>query len=229
MTGDEAERRHSRALEPELITDPDIKAKAEAANGLRQYDYAVQSVQTAIERKPFRLRPSFILALQREALQGISSYAGLFRPAAVEIQHSAHEPPGAHLVAELVEDLCDYVNDHWESESAIHLAGYVMWRLNWIHPFADGNGRTSRSLSFCVLSIKLSSVLPGTPTLPELVIQHRADYEAALDAADVAAREGLVDVSAMERLIEVLLAKQLARVYEMARASGASGSPLQSA
>jgi hypothetical protein len=72
-------------------------------------------------------------------------------------------------------------------------------------------------------------VLPGTPTLPELVIQHRADYEAALDAADVAAREGLVDVSAMERLIEVLLAKQLARVYEMARASGASGSPLQSA
>jgi Fic family protein len=123
---------------------------------------------------------------------------------------------GAHLVQELVEDLCEYVNTHWEDASAVHLAAYVMWRLNWIHLFADGNGRTSRVLSFFVLSTKLGTVLPGTPTLPELVIQHRADYEDALDLADEAWKEQRVDVSAMERLIESLLAKQLARVYEMA-------------
>ena len=40
--------------------------------------------------------------------------------------------------------------------------------------------------------------------------------EAALDAADEACKEGRLDVSSMERLIEALLAKQLARVYEMA-------------
>ncbi len=54
------------------------------------------------------------------------------------------------------------------------------------------------------------------PSLPELVIQYRTDYEDALDQADEACKEGRVDVSAMERLIESLLAKQLARVYEMA-------------
>ena len=53
MTVEESERRHSRALEPELISDPKLKAEAEAANGLRQYDLAVQAVQTAIERQPF--------------------------------------------------------------------------------------------------------------------------------------------------------------------------------
>ena len=216
MSADDGDRRHSRALEPDLINDPIEKAKAEAANGLRQYDLAEQSILTAIERRPYRLRLSFILSLQREALQGISAYAGLFRPAAVEIQHSKHVPPGAHLVPELVEDLCDYVNQHWDEASAIHLAAYVMWRLNWIHPFADGNGRTSRILSFCVLSIKLGTILPGTPTLPELVIQHRADYESALDAADDAWLREEVDVSLMERLISSLLAKQLHHVYEMA-------------
>jgi hypothetical protein len=48
------------------------------------------------------------------------------------------------------------------------------------------------------------------------VIQHRDAYEDALDLADEALRTNQVDVSAMEQLIESLLAKQLARVYEMA-------------
>jgi Fic family protein len=122
----------------------------------------------------------------------------------------------ARLVPELVEDLCDYVNQHWDAESALHLAAYVMWRLNWIHPFADGNGRTSRVLSFFVLSTKVGVVLPGTPTFPELVIGHRTDYENALDEADAAWKENRVGVAAMENLISSLLAKQLAHVHELA-------------
>jgi hypothetical protein len=30
--------RHSRALDAELITDPDLKAQREVSNGLRQFD-----------------------------------------------------------------------------------------------------------------------------------------------------------------------------------------------
>jgi hypothetical protein len=41
MTGEERDRRDSRALEPELITDPQAKAAAEARNGFRQYDAAI--------------------------------------------------------------------------------------------------------------------------------------------------------------------------------------------
>jgi hypothetical protein len=149
MASGQRETRHSRALEPELVTDPQRKAEAEAANGLRQYDFAVKSVRQALERQPFRLRPSLISSFQREALQGISGYAGVFRPASVEIRGSEHQPPGAHLVSELIEDLCDYVNDHWDSSSPIHLAAYVMWRLNWIHPFAHSPMVTDVHLEFC--------------------------------------------------------------------------------
>lgn len=52
--------------------------------------------------------------------------------------------------------------------------------------------------------------------LPELVVEHRSLYEDALDAADDAWKAGRLDVSKMETLIDSLLAKQLARVYEMA-------------
>jgi Fic family protein len=208
-------KRDSRALEPALITDPKLKAEAEARNGLRQYDAGINSVRTALERGgAFKLRPSLILALHREALAGISVFAGNFRPAGVAIEGSKHKPVDAHLVPELIESMCDHVNDEWEISTPIHLAAYLMWRLNWIHPFADGNGRTSRVLSYVVLSIRAGFVLPGTPTIPDQIVDNRGPYFDALDAADAACRSGNVDVSKMEELLGALLAKQLAGFYE---------------
>jgi Fic family protein len=154
--------------------------------------------------------------LQREALAGISAYAGNYRPGGVAIEGSKHEPVGAHLVPELVEDMCDYVNDHWNESAPIHLAAYLMWRLNWIHPFADGNGRTSRVVSYVVLSIRAGAILPGTPTIPDQIVDNRNPYFEALDAADAACREGKIDVSKMENLLATLLAKQLAGFYQAA-------------
>lgn len=211
-----SDRRDSKALEPELIKDPQERAKAEARNGLRQYDAGVRAIQTALERSPFKLRLSLILALHREALQGISTYAGNFRPGGVKIEGSQHEPVGAHLVPELVEEMCDYVNDNWERSTPIHLGAYVMWRLNWIHPFADGNGRTSRITSYVVLSIRAGYVLPGTPTIPDQIVDNRQPYFDALDAADAAYKSGQLDLSKMEDLLGSLLAKQLANFYQEA-------------
>jgi fido (protein-threonine AMPylation protein) len=216
MTNEKIEKRDSRALEPLLITDPLAKAEAEARNVLRQYDSGISTIQTALERGAFRLRPSLILALHREALAGISRFAGNFRPAGVEIQGSKHEPVGAHLVPELIEDMCEYVNEHWDESTPIHLAAYIMWRLNWIHPFADGNGRTSRIVSYVILSIRAGAVLPGTSTIPDQIVDNRTPYFDALDCADVAWREGRLDVSKMEALLGALLARQLTSFYQAA-------------
>lgn len=216
MAREPIEKRDSRALEPQLITDPQARAEAEARNVLRQYDAGIAAIQSALERRSFKLRPSLILALHREALIGISIFAGNFRPAGVEIKGSRHQPPGAHLVPELVEDLCDYVNERWGQSTPIHLASYVMWRLNWIHPFADGNGRTSRIVSYVVLSIRAGAILPGTPTIPDQIVDNRNPYFDALDAADVAWKEGRVDVSKMEEMLGALLARQLTGFYRSA-------------
>ncbi|WP_262272291.1 Fic family protein [Microvirga yunnanensis] len=216
MSNTESEKRDSKALEPELIKDPKLKAEAEALNGLRQYDAGIAAIQAALDRGSFKLRPSLVLGLQREALTGISMYAGNFRPAGVEIKGSKHQLPGAHLVPELIEDMCDYVNDRWEETTPIHLGAYIMWRLNWIHPFADGNGRTSRILSYVVMSIRAQTILPGTPTIPDQIVENRNPYFDALDSADEAWAEGRVDVSEMEDLLAGMLARQLAGFYQLA-------------
>ena len=79
-------------------------------------------------------------------------------------------------MADEVQTMCEYVNENWTGKSAAHLAAYVLWKMNWIHPFADGNGRTARAVSYVVLSIKLDGLLPGTPTIPEQIATDKRPY-----------------------------------------------------
>jgi Fic family protein len=81
--------------------------------------------------------------------------------------------------------------------------------MNWIHPFADGNGRTARAVSYVVLSIKLDSLLPGTPTIPEQIASNKDPYYKALEDADKAWASKKIDVSALEGLVGDMLARQL--------------------
>jgi Fic family protein len=152
------------------------------------------------------------MGLNRLALEGINRYPGVYRPCPIEIQGSKHAPPPPYLVPELVEELCDYVNTNWD-RTPIHLASYIMWRLNWIHPFVDGNGRTTRIVSFVVLCVRLGYRVPGSPTIPEQIAKDKKPYYAALEMADAAYQsEKKIDLGSMEALLEKLLATQLASV-----------------
>jgi Fic family protein len=91
-----------------------------------------------------------------------------------------------------------------------------MWRLNWIHPFADGNGRTSRAASYLVLCVRSGSALPGTNTIPEQISKAKASYYDALEAADQACLKGRLDLSALEDLLSTALAAQLADFHRTA-------------
>jgi Fic family protein len=162
-----------------------------------------------------------IQSLHREALNGLSQFSGNWRPAGVEIGQSKHTPPAAHLVAELIEDMCDHINENWRAKSPIHLAAYVMWRLNWIHPFDDGNGRTSRAVSYLVLCIRSGMALPGRNTIPEQISTNKEPYYKALEAADEADRAGKIEVSALEGLMSNYLAAQLVSIFNSAQADQA--------
>jgi Fic family protein len=122
-------------------------------------------------------------------------------------------------VAAFVEEMCDYVNEKWSQQTAIHLASYAMWRLNWIHPFDDGNGRTSRMLSYVILCVRSGQHLPGKNTIPEQISKDKTPYYMALDAADDACRDDRVDVSVLEELLSGMLANQLVEVYQDATGS----------
>jgi Fic family protein len=210
------EDRHSKALQPPSTSDPEEVARLEAKNGIRQFDAAINYIESVLQSaRPRVLRPSLISSMNRFALEGITEFAGIYRPGDIEIGKSNHKPPGAHLVSELVEELCDYVNENWTRYSPIHLAAYILWRLNWIHPFVDGNGRTTRIVSFIVLCIRVGYRLPGSNTIPDQIARHKKPYYEALERADAAYEENQrIDVSAMEGLVSTLLANQLANILK---------------
>jgi hypothetical protein len=80
MEGEEQDR-HSKALDAELIADPDERARVEARNGLEQFDAVIELIDYFSDpEQKFKLRPSQLLHLHRIALKGLSSYAGNFRP-----------------------------------------------------------------------------------------------------------------------------------------------------
>jgi Fic family protein len=194
-----------------------IIAELEVENGLRQFDLAIDIVKTFLEPvRPFALRPSVVQQLQSVAVQGIEPYPGEWRIGPARITKSKHIHPGAHLVSFLVQEMCDYVNDNLHEKTAFHLAAYVMWRLNWIHPFSDGNGRTSRLTSYIVLCAALNALLPGSPSIPQQIQDDRTTYFRALEHADAAYETGQVDVSEMEKALRNMLAKQLLSVIEQA-------------
>ena len=168
------------------------------------------------------MRHGPILQLHKAALDGLHLSAGTFRNTAVKIGGSLHQPPEAAFVSDEVQLMCEYVNDHWATKSAVHLAAYVLWKMNWIHPFADGNGRTARAVSYVVLSIKLDSLLPGTPTIPDQIADNKQPYYKALEAADREWAKEKVDVSGLETVIEGMLAQQL--INAVKRASGEASS-----
>lgn len=210
--------RHSIAEQPSLISDPIEEAQRESENAIAQFDRVLDLIdEVARDSRPFRLRTSMILDLHRIALDGLSSHAGNFRPANVSIGQSKHTPPPAHLVPSLIEEMCDHVMDNFNSAQALHLCAYVMWRLNWIHPFTDGNGRTSRALAYFVLCAKIGYRLPGQETLPEQIARDKGPYYHALEQADQHWLGERIDLSDLEQLLDKCLAAQLLSAYEDAK------------
>jgi Fic family protein len=214
--------RKSEAEIPPLIEDPVELAKREASNALDQFDWAMEELNRWIKAAQPTLKLSVLLKLHRLAMDGIDRYAGNFRPASVAIKGSSHVPISGDDVPRYVEEMLDYVSENWSSRTAIHLSSYVMWRLNWIHPFADGNGRTSRILSYLVLCGRLNQSLPGTHTIPEQISENKGPYYQALEDADRHFKKGVVNVSSMENLLEKYLANQLVQVHEQATGSMAN-------
>ncbi len=210
--------RHSKADFVELITDPTEKAQREAENGVRQFRAALDIIVSNIvpSSGAFRLKQATILLLNQEALQGIHPLAGTYRNSHVSIGQSKHVPPPHIEVPDHIAEMCAYVNDHWDEKGAIHLASYLLWRLNWIHPFADGNGRTARVVSYLVLSIKLKSLLPGLPTIPDQIAADKVPYYRALEMADGLWQQGILSLATMEEMLEGMLANQLLNATEEA-------------
>lgn len=208
------EDRSSQPQDVNEFQDPREIALAEAENSLRQFDAAMGELDKWISDSNYKFRPSLILTLNRIVLRNISRYAGVFRPGDMKITGSDHQPPTGEEVPAAVEEFCEFIESNFETQSAVFLSAYALWKLNWIHPFVDGNGRTSRIVSYLILCAKLGYRVNGTNTVPDQISSKKAPYYKALEAADKAHQKGKIDVSELEDMLDGMLAAQLLSVHK---------------
>ena len=182
----------------------------EAENGVRQARrLAVLIGEGLTAPATFHLSTPTLCELNRHAVEGVTPTAGHFRERSdLEILGSRHLLPGHEDVPTLVTEACNLVHERWE-EDPLFLAAYVLWRICWIHPFEDGNGRTARAASYLVLSVRLGFELPGRLPIPARIKHAPIAYTRALEAADAAWSRGLLDVSVMQELLAFYLEAQL--------------------
>lgn len=168
-----------------LLCEPERKAELEARNGVDQLDYITDLVDSGAKE----LRESHVLGLQAIAIRDVYPCGGKYRDATkdVFIQNSKHKVPACAFVPVLVRDAVDWVNRE-TGRSALERAAYAQWRFNWIHPFAGGNGRTSRALTYLIVCMAEGRMLPGYPTMPTLIYEARDEYIRALQAVDESQR-----------------------------------------
>ena len=179
----------------------------EVSNGDRQYSFLRSVVIAALEiERPF-LSQTVLKALNFYAIGCLHVNAGAYRPCEVAV--GGYNPPAYYRVQALMDDFVNDVNRFWENHSPVALAAFVLWKLNFIHPFINGNGRTARAASYYTLCLKAGGLLPGAPMLPELLRTARDRYVLALQAADASIQKGNLDTSKLQALISELIIQQL--------------------
>lgn len=211
-----------------LLCTPEEKPKLEAANALEQLDY-LQYIVVTLGRRD--IRRSDVLKLQELAVACIFPCGGQLRDARfdVTVPDSKHQPPPAASVELHLDDLLRVLND--KQRPALDRAAIALWRFNWIHPFPGGNGRTARALAYLVLCMDLGRMLPGVPTMPNLIADRRDHYIDALREVDAAARalgvESLHEVVTNPAALEPMRSF-VRRVAQLQMAYGVSSELLKS-
>lgn len=101
-----------------------------------------------------------------------------------DVSVGLHLPPSAAAVPQLMGRFEEaQVGKHVATNLRVANAFAGHHRLNWIHPFADGNGRTSRLVTDAQLK-HLGVNAAGLWSLARGFAWNRDEYMAALDAAD---------------------------------------------
>lgn len=198
---------------------PDVDVDAlESRNAVLQFDEIRRLAELGwAEPSSVAIDAAMVKHLHSFATADIFSYAGQFRDGPVVIHGTGHVPPPADEVPGHIDDMVKYVADHWDAKP-VRLCSYLLWRCNWIHPFFNGNGRTTRGIAYLTFLLRLGYEPGGDPTFVDMISADRTIYYSALDDADAAWAAGRLDVSAMEQIVSRLIAAQLLKIVDDAGA-----------
>lgn len=127
-------------------------------------------------------------------------WAGKYRNGKVYIGGAVHQPPDFFEVPPLMHELMEWFEENKGKLHPVELAALFHHKLVYIHPFFDGNGRTSRLVMNLLLMSK------GYPLVIVLKNDRRIYYK-ALQKADVGDYKSFVNfiAQAVERTLDIYI------------------------
>jgi Fic family protein len=164
-----------------LLCRPEEKANREIANQARVAEYLSEFVKSGRTR----ITESVLLEIHQLTIEGIYPCAGTYRDALtkIEITDTEHKPSHASQVRSDVWDMLEWLYGAGGHKSPIERAAYLLWRVNYIHPFNGGNGRVARAMAYLVMAFEVAPIFAGEP-LPAKLKARKTEYVQALKAAD---------------------------------------------
>lgn len=176
-------------------------------NLARQYDLLINCIEIGIMQGVRAFDKYMLWSLNSAAVSNISQFGGRFREEPIYLK--GYIPPHFSQVNHLMDQFISTVQENWFVWSEYVLASYVLWRLNWIHPFIEGNGRTARAACYYILCAKFGGLPGGKIIVPERIRHDRAPYYEALSEADRAWHLGELSFPKMEQYLARLLDEQV--------------------
>jgi Fic family protein len=188
--------------------DPQLYDRVQEQNLLRQYDLLSNCVEIGLSKGIEAFDKYTLWQLNYVAVSNIAQFGGRFREQPIYVGN--HIPPHFSSVSTLMDQFISVVHENWYAfNHPTMMAAYGLWRMNWIHPFVEGNGRTARAACYYLLCLKQGKLLGGKKIVPERIRENREPYYAALKSADVSWANGDFDVSELAIYLERLLKAQL--------------------
>lgn len=187
---------------------PELFARVQEGNLLRQYDLLLNCIEIGLQKGIEAFDKYTLWSLNAAAVANIAQFGGRYRRGPIYVGN--HVPPHFNDVPEEMDRFLSVVHENWTVISdPLTLPAYALWRMNWIHPFVEGNGRTARAACYYLICMKFGQLLPGSRIVPERIRENRQPYYAALAAADKAWGAGHFDVSELSAYLSELLKAQL--------------------
>ena len=157
--------------------------------------------------------------LHRSGTLFLLNKPGEYRDVPVQVANSqtgqvVYQAPPWEQVPQLMMEFFEELQRIWRDGDALDAAAFALWRINWVHPFRNGNGRTARAFCYACLNARLGVILPGTTTVIDQIMLTRPDYEAAIRVADQAAAADAKarDLQQMKDYLNGLLQIQMASI-----------------
>jgi len=189
--------------ETQLVIEEGITIKGkplrmhyEATNHQKAFEF----LKSIVDKKT-KVTEEVVRALHQIILSGIDDEsAGAYRRTNVRILGAIKSPPRFEKVPREMRAFVDYVNKNPDKLNIIELAAVIHYRLVEIHPFVDGNGRTTRLLT------NLYLMRHGYPITMVLKVD-RKKYYSRLKLADKGDIKPFADFTArtVERSLDLYL------------------------